>query len=370
MQIRFDQIPVPEEKLDAVVDDNIKKVRNIYKARQRTKRAARWLSVAAAVAFITVFCYTNPVLAAKIPLIGHIFEQVQDEQRYSGDFDEVAHLLTDNNRSTSEGVTITLSEIYSNKEAMYVSVMVETDEPFPEEAKEPNIVGDDNASYYMYLSIEQEFDFMEAPKEYEPFEWPGKEYKWTELDIKGEYMDEQTFAGVVRIDYSLYPIGLFEVPDTFNWKLRASRIDVLGKYSKEGSWEFETEVTVDSREPEVTEVNESAPNGSVLTTVTKTPYEVKVDYKYDESKVQPGYEDYSSVQGIMLDADGKCIEDKAGMFPAAGYNLSRIYVYYYEAQTEDEHMKIQERIYDENPGDDLQEYLEDISIQKTVIDLE
>ena len=370
MQIRLNEIPVPKEKLDAVVEENMQKVRNIYKVKKRRRNRASWISAAAAVALICLFCFTNPVLAAKIPLIGHIFQRVQDVQRYSGNFHEVAQPLADNNSAVSDGVTITLSEIYSNQEAMYVSVMIETEEPFPEEVKESNIVGDDNVGYHMCFSIEQEFDFMEEPEAYEPFEWPGKEYKWTELDIKGEYTDDHTFVGAFRTDYNLYPIGLFEVPDAFNWKLKVNRIDVLGRYAKEGSWEFETDVTIDTREPEVITVNESAPNGSVLTAVTMTPYEVRVDYEYDESKVQPGYEDYSSVQGIMLDADGKCINDKAGMFPTAGYNLSRIYVYYFETRTEEEYMEIQEKIYNGNLGDELQEYLEGISIQKTIVELE
>ena len=62
--------------------------------------------------------------------------------------------------------------------------------------------------------------------------------------------------------------------------------------------------------------------------------------------------------------------DKAGMFPTAGYNLSRIYVYYFETRTEEEYMEIQEKIYNGNLGDELQEYLEGISIQKTIVELE
>lgn len=370
MQIRFDEITVPEERLDAVVGRNMRKVRDIYKVRQRRRNLARWASAAAAVVLITVFCFTNPVLAAKIPLIGHIFKQVQDEQRYSGNFDEVAQPLTDDNSSTSEGVTLTLSEIYCNKEALYVSAMIETEEPFPEEVKESNMMGGVDIGYHMYIEAEQEFDFMTAPESYEPEEWPGEEYTWNELDMKGEYVDEHTFVGVIRIDFNLYPTGLFEVPDDFNWKLKAGRISTMDSYEKSGSWEFETDVSVDEKEPEVIQVNESAPNGAVLTTVTKTPYEVRVDYEFDESKIQPGYEDYSFVQSVMLDADGKRIIDKVGMFPTAGYNLSEINVYYYEPGTEEEDMKIQEKLYDESFKDEVQGYLEEISIQKTVINLE
>lgn len=61
MQIRFDEIPVPEDKLNAVVGRNMQKVRNVYKRRQKRKNLVRWASAAAAVVLITVFCFTNPL---------------------------------------------------------------------------------------------------------------------------------------------------------------------------------------------------------------------------------------------------------------------------------------------------------------------
>ena len=42
MQIRFDEIPVPEDKLNAVVGKNMQKVRNVYKMRQRKRNLVRW----------------------------------------------------------------------------------------------------------------------------------------------------------------------------------------------------------------------------------------------------------------------------------------------------------------------------------------
>lgn len=101
-----------------------------------------------------------------------------------------------------------------------------------------------------------------------------------------------------------------------------------------------------------------------------TDYEVRVDTEVDESKIQPGYEKFDSVQYVMLDADGKLIHDKIGMFSPVGYNLSRINVYYFATPTETDYMAVQEKINDESFAEELQGYLEETAIQKTVINLE
>ena len=75
------------------------------------------------------------MLASKIPLIGSIFKAVQDEQRYTGNFDEVAEPLTNGNVCTANDVTVTLSEVYCDTQALYVSVMLESAKPFSEELK-------------------------------------------------------------------------------------------------------------------------------------------------------------------------------------------------------------------------------------------
>lgn len=372
MQIRFDDITVPAAKLDAVVSENMQKVRKVYKEKKRRKLMIKCAAAAVAVvAAAAGVCFTHPVLAAKIPLIGHIFELVQDEQLYPGNFDEVAQLVTDNNSCTSEGITITLSEIYSNTEALYVSVMIESEEAFSEEVLNSGNPGGDGTGYWMFLDVEEEFDFMEVPGEYESWEWPGEDFKWNPLDIRGGFVDEHTFAGAFRIDYGLYPLIMSEVPDAFNWKLKVRSIDRYDLYHKEGMWTFDIDVTLDQEaETRVIEVDESAPNGSVIKTITVTDYEVRIDFEFDESRVQPGYEEFDSVQSVMLDADGKRIRDKVGMFPTENYNISEITVYYFPTPTEADFMAVQEKIVDESFADELPGYLEEIAMQKTIINLE
>ena len=74
----------------------------------------------------------------------------------------------------------------------------------------------------------------------------------------------------------------------------------------------------------ITEINESGPNGEVVQSLVVTPYEATFRLGYDDAKIQPGYEAFDSVQSVMLDADGKVIRDKVGMFPTTDYNLAEI----------------------------------------------
>ncbi len=369
MQIKFDDIIVPTEKLDQVVAQNLYDIKRKYKKRKQWNYLIRGMAAAAIALAITGVFAANPALAAKLPLIGHIFEKVQDDQMYPGKFDEVAEPVSVGNVSESEGITMTLSEIYSDSRSMYVSAMIESEEPFPDQVKESNIVEGDEIGYHMYLSIEQEFDFMTPPETYEAFEWPGEEYEWTSLDLKGEYVDEHTFVGAMRISYNEYPVAGYDVPDTFRWKLKVNGMENM-YYSKAGTWEFETDVSVDRTGVKVIDVNQSAPNGEVIQSVTMTPYEVAIDYSYDESKVKPEYEKYDLLQSVMLDADGKLIVDKVGVFSPERYHLSEITIYYFEAPSDEVYTEIQEKLYDETLKDQLRNYLEEISVHKIVISLE
>ncbi len=369
MQIKFDEIQIPKERLNETVRESMEEVYARYKIRRRKSILAKSLTAAAAVLLAAGICFSNPVLAAKIPLIGHIFRQVQEKQRYPGNFDEVSGQVQEKNESTSEGITMTLSEVYADTEAMYVSVMIKSEEPFPEKLRKANVIDGQDIGYHLFLEMEQEFDFLEPPAEYEPWEWPGEEFLWEPIDVEGEFADDYTYIGTFRTDFNLYPFGGADILDNFHWKLKVNKIHCYEFYSKQGVWEFETDAAVDKKGTKTIDVNESAPNGEVITSVTVTPYEVIVNYDFDESRVQPGYERGDMIQSVMVDAAGKQIHDKVGMFSAERYDISKITVYYFKAGTDEEYVNIQERIRKEEEKETLLAYLEEIAVHKIEMNL-
>lgn len=184
---------------------------------------------AAAVMVVSTVCITNPALAEKIPLVGHVFEALGESLGFSGDFEKYAEPLTEAVKSvdgeekaeeltgqealaentdegetseanaevqeisaaaqtspysmTQNGMTVTLSEVYCNDMALYISMVIETEEEFPETVTRDN-------SDVMLLSIINstlKFDYNEEEK-----------IVFTELD--GRQVDEHTYAGVLRYD--------------------------------------------------------------------------------------------------------------------------------------------------------------------------
>ncbi|MDE6970911.1 MAG: DUF4179 domain-containing protein, partial [Eubacterium sp.] len=92
-------------------------------------------AVTAAIIGIGGLGYFHPVLAAKIPLIGKIFEKLEDDITYSGDYSNRGTVLTREDpagsRNTSDysisdqGITLTASEVFCDGYSMFLTVTVE-----------------------------------------------------------------------------------------------------------------------------------------------------------------------------------------------------------------------------------------------------
>lgn len=169
-------------------------------------------SFAAAAAVFSVVCISNPALAANIPLIGHVFEELGSSLGFSGDYSNYAKPLADSAAAgadeastetaqketdaqaatesaytkTVDGVTVSLSEIYCNEMALYLSMVIESEDPIPDTMLDQNgnPLIDLNASWgdtEMKLSYNPDFDL-------------------TQGILDGKLIDENTYAGVLRVD--------------------------------------------------------------------------------------------------------------------------------------------------------------------------
>lgn len=327
-------------------------------------------AAAASIAVLVGVCAMNPVLAEKFSWLGKIFGLVQDEQVYPGDYSEHSVPVPGTSVSESDGVTISLSEFVCTTEALNVSVLIESEEPFDEDFKYSVLRQFEGVSPYLMFVAEQSTDFSDGPLDTE----------WTPfIDVRGDFLDDNTFAGAMRIDFNLYPYAMYTIPDTFTWNLKITDIicpdktgNTTGNLGISGEWNFSCQITrQQDLESRTIEVNQYAPNGTGISTVTVTPYEVVVENIYDENMIQPGYEGNSeALQYVMLDGSGTLIHDKVGLFPADGYDLSKITVYYVPAPTEESWVAIQEKLIDESFAPQLQAYLEEIAVSKTEIPLQ
>lgn len=236
------------------------------------KTPMRWLKtgagiaggIAAVLALAVLFCASNPVMARELPLVGSLFERLQNEVSFFGNFSdnatvlkesdsietdsietnnmetssmetnsmgtnsmgtnsmETAHTGSTNSGSThsdgtatlndtasqdtlsdgaytktSGGLTITFSEFFANSQAIYLTMMVQSEEPFPDtvvsetetEAKCPAISMVYNSTY----------SFQENPNT-----------DCGQLPLEGIFLDDHTYSCILRLDLAFATLDYTE----------------------------------------------------------------------------------------------------------------------------------------------------------------
>ncbi len=177
------------------------------------------LGMTAAAAVFSAVCITNPAFAENIPLVGNVFERIGNSLGFSGDFSKYATPLEDENSSTQNekeqntssdnmntnatesdnkenentdskwsqtynGTTLTVSEVYCNDTALYISLIISMEE------KIPNTLLTEDGTPWINLnngSIWMKCDFNDGDM-------------LVDAPLDGQLIDDHTFAGVLRID--------------------------------------------------------------------------------------------------------------------------------------------------------------------------
>ena len=318
-----------------------RRARNIIQNKDtRTKRhKGRYVMkfAAAAVAVMLIFsgiCVINPVLAENIPLVGHVFEKLGKSFSFYGDYRGYAIPLdenkdggkntensseirgseksdTDNLYNQNEhGVTLSLSEVYCHEKAVYISLVIHAENPIPE----TNTQGESTILYVMGSDL----DFSYVDKKDEEFLWH---------ELSGKMLDENTYAGVLRIDLPQNP------PEKFKLDFMVQKImgSVEGEeWSFDGQWKYSIDVTVDHTDVVTKKVNQASQCDIGEITVIKTPFDINLEY--DHAKA-------SDYMITVLDADGNPMlgaENGCGTLdnlPVSYHDVSEITIYvfdYYE----------------------------------------
>ena len=410
-----------------------------HKKRKRFPVWARGLTAAAAV-LIAAFgiCAANPVMAAKIPIIGHLFSLLQDKISFSGDYTGYAEPLDGNvqtdpetggdssvtgNRGTSSysqtvnGVTVTLSEVYCNQEALNISLIIEGNEDFQDK-----IMTNQFGKQSLFLDMDTDFSFRDTPV------MAGSG------NIEGSFLDARTYAGVWRLDLKdvLFDVSeidrmtseaeakgeefvvnqevldkygkMLTLPDEFTLNIDLKRIEgmlanppeidwgmskeelealsdedfqalhdrIFEKYGLnkqpntmqhywfEGPWTFTLPIKVNTANNRTISVNDVNEAGIGLESVTVTPFEIHINEVYlnhDKADYFP----------VVLDAQGKYIDSAgsdAAFLPVADHDISRITVYlcdYLEYMDELKGLKYE---------DNFRELLEERAVYKKEVVLE
>lgn len=443
----FDEIPIPEN-IDDVINKGVQRAVKIKKRQRRKKFITTTTGIAAAVAVFSLFCVSNPALAAKIPLIGHIFERVETTVSYKGDFSSTARVLvtegadaadlktenadletenaeaettdkntgktnagiTENDKDgnakskaeagnagngndekvnkseeskyvkTSNGLTVTVSEVYYSTKALYLAMSIKNEDEFPQDfIRTKNM--DDYILDYDVLSLNGTASFSFSDIDVGP-----------ELYIEGQFIDNHTFAGIYRVpldQLSYYPTdeeiaatGLdindywtddmstdeaakkvdeynlklkekfpdigkpLPIPDSFTYNLNITDIsgdlfetkartvtfpegdtgvvydNLVKKY--EGNWDFQFDVALDTSRTSVIELNDTNAEGLGISKIEKTPYEISAQMIIPSDKLNYDY------FLVMLDKDGELMDYQGSFtdtYQLYGRDTSTVYLY-------------------------------------------
>lgn len=375
MQVKFDEVLIPEEQLNRVVAESMDE---IYKGCKKKKSYQRFLYRIAALIGIIILsgslvilnASVLPVLAEKSSFFKKIFEKVQGESQYGGDYDKNAVQTDGITSETTEDLRFEFSEVVCTSQSMTYSIQITSQKGFPEEAMKESTNESDSEGKWMYLVGTQSADFLKDTIE--------EENPDNIVSIKGHYEDEHTFIGTMRVDFNYYPFDGNEIPEHFIWSLKINSIlypnvetGVMEKLLTDGDLKFELYVDRQNLGEKIVKVNKVSPSGWKITDITLTPYEMIVNEEYDEANTQKGYEQADSIREIWTDADGRILHNKVGSFMIEGYNMSNVTVYYMPTPDEDSNTIIMEYIYQENHTDaEIQNYLEENCVSKQEISLE
>lgn len=262
-----DDVIIPES-VDKRFEDTLK----VVGARKRQHRAT-WVkaaSIAAAVVVAgSVFCVSNPTLAAKVPIIGNIFKQVENKVSYSGDYSNKQTLAADKMKdekltAEDQGIKLTASEVYSDGFSVFVTMKIDSDK----------------------------YDFSKLPK------WAdsgvqsvglascygnNKESGTNDYEIvmEGKNEGKNSFVGMAKFEKGEYSVkdGYISVNTKEIYienQGKAGNVDNFGLATVKGNWKLKIPYTVDTAKSKEIAVNKTAPNGTKIEKIFVSPYQVAV----------------------------------------------------------------------------------------------
>ena len=235
--------------------------------------------VAAAVIGIAGLGYFNPVLAAKIPLIGKIFEEVEDDATYSGNYsdkktiltneDSVGNLDTSDYTVSDKGISLTASEAYCDGYSIFLTVNIESEDAdfthIPEHYTGMNVADNQTAAGF-YIGGTWSVD--------------GGSPEWLENTFDGKVIDSHTFVGMLKINLAEKHTGSGELKLNVNGlgyddDRMLDGEEISASHWTDGSWSIVIPFEVNGTDVKTIEVGEKKGN-ITLEDVVVSPYQVIV----------------------------------------------------------------------------------------------
>lgn len=242
---RDDEVP---EVVKNVVGETLQYLPEVPEKQQKNNA---WKKLAAAAAVFAVICgvlVVNPSLAAKLPIVGSIFQQVEKEAVYSGEYTDSKKIIPEKTGSLSaesQGIKLTASEVYCDGFSVYVTMQMQgADMDFSKEGKR--------------ICVKARYGF-DQPMTRED----------SDILIDGKCVDKHTFIGMMKFDKT----DVIKKDGTL-------QIRILTIYRQEesvsGLWDFEIPYTVYKEGSREIAVNRRLSSHLTIKNVFISPYQIVV----------------------------------------------------------------------------------------------
>ncbi|MDS0527634.1 DUF4179 domain-containing protein [Clostridium sp. SHJSY1] len=251
------------EGLDRAIDKGIERASTEIKVIKYRKRKIVVSSIAAIIIGFFTFGITNPAVASKMPILGGVFESIEKNIHFTGNYSEYATAI--NETVESNGVKVTLSEILCDGEGLYVTYKVESEKPF---------------KYTSWDDKPLDMNQLITKEAYNKVSFSNKELEGNGLvGLEGKFVDDNTFIGMKT--YHLNSLEK-EVPNEFDFLIKFTSIgtSALKEEDKDqnftGTWAFKIPVKVNKSISKNIEINEREDNGFILNSITITPFQMTI----------------------------------------------------------------------------------------------
>lgn len=279
-----------DEKLDQILKQALapeisnREIRIRKRRKNKMKKLGKiGKAVAAAVAVVIIgiggLGYFNPALAAKIPLIGKIFEKIEDDVTYSGDYEDKGTVLTNEDHAgdldtldysvSDNGLTLTASEVYCDGYSIFFTVNIEAEDGdfthIPKHYTGINVTDNRTAAGF-YIDGTWSVD--------------GSSPEWLENTFDGEVIDSHTFVGMLKINLAEKHAGSGELSLNVNGlgyddDRMLDREEISASHWTDGNWNIAIPFDVNETDVKTIEVGEKKGN-ITLDDVVVSPYQVIV----------------------------------------------------------------------------------------------
>ena len=321
---------------------------------KRGKIRFSWGKMAVAVAAVVVLCgmvmVSNPAMASQLPFVGNIFQKVEKDVIYSGDYSkkDTLHVSSDEEACYSgedKGIKLTFSEVYSDGFSIYTTVKLESDKY---DLTKAGLTKDGRQSINLATSFGVNCEA--GPYDYD-------------LLLDGKNQGKHAFVGMMKFDKA----NNSAEKGVVNVSIKNIYIELDGGEDAfiEGNWKFKIPYKTDGGKSKEIAVGKKITDGLKIEKLFVSPYQLVVF-----SDIAEGRLDKNAAAYAIFDQDGKVIEfqeigDKEGglerdIYALQGRQISEVHVYItqkernvakmHQVSTEEEAQKLSEKDFSINIG--------------------